>query len=66
MICDLCKHEETNGNLQCQACGATIHSPFDLAPVVPGTELALALAAELAPYFDADESLTSKSKADPK
>jgi len=53
MRCDLCDREETNGNLLCQSCAEMI-PPFGLAPPVPGTELAQALAAELAPYLAAD------------
>lgn len=53
MRCDLCDREETNGNLLCQRCAEMI-PPFGLAPPVPGTELAQALAAELAPYLAAD------------
>ena len=53
MRCDLCDREETNGNLLCQGCADMI-PPFALAAPVPGTELALALAAELAPYLAAD------------
>jgi hypothetical protein len=54
MKCELCKHNETNGTLLCQACTALIHPPFDRAYPTPGTELARALAAELAPYLYAD------------
>jgi hypothetical protein len=50
---DLCGREETNGNLLCQSCADMI-SPFALAPPAPGTELALAVVAELAPYLAAD------------
>lgn len=53
MRCDLCDREVTNGNLLCQSCADMI-PPFGLAPPVLGTELALALAAELAPYLATD------------
>lgn len=53
MRCDLCDREVTNGNPLCQSCADMI-PPFGLAPPVLGTELALALAAELAPYLATD------------
>jgi len=52
MRCDLCNREVTNGDLLCQRC-ADVIPPFAFAPPVPGSELALALAAELAPYLNA-------------
>jgi hypothetical protein len=53
MRCDLCDREETNGNLLCQTCADVIPA-FALAPPLPGTELARALTAELAPYLATD------------
>ncbi len=53
MRCDLCNREVTHGNPLCQRCADMI-PPFAFAPPVPGSELALALAAELAPYLTAD------------
>lgn len=50
MKCELCNREETNGDLLCERCAGMI-PPFALAPPAPGTELAQALAAELAPYL---------------
>ena len=52
MRCDLCNREVTNDDLLCQRC-ADVIPPFAFAPPVPGSELALALAAELAPYLNA-------------
>jgi hypothetical protein len=53
MRCDLCNREVTNVDLMCQNCADMI-PPFALTPPVPGTELALALTAELAPYLTAE------------
>ena len=53
MRCDLCNREVTDGSLLCQRC-ADVIPPFAFAAPVPGSELALALAAELAPYLTAD------------
>lgn len=50
MKCELCNREETNGNLLCESCADMI-PPFVLAQPALGTELAQALAAELAPYL---------------
>jgi hypothetical protein len=50
--CYLCNQEETNGNVLCQACAELIDPLFNLVPAGYGTELARALAAELAPYLD--------------
>lgn len=52
MKCDLSMQQGTNDNRLRHAWVEMIRSPFDLAPVIPGTKEALALAAELAPYFD--------------
>ena len=53
MRCGPVDREETNGNLRCQSCADMI-PPFALPPPIPGTELSLALAAELAPCLAAD------------
>lgn len=53
MTCELCNREVTSGDLLCQSCADMI-PPFALAPPVPGTELALALATEMAPYLTAE------------
>jgi len=53
MKCDLCNLETTDGELLCDHCAAMI-PPFALDPPRPGTELAMALAVELAPYLIAD------------
>jgi hypothetical protein len=53
MKCELCNREVTSGDLLCQTCADMI-PPFALAPPVPGTALALALATELAPYLTAE------------
>jgi len=53
MKCDLCNFEATDGELLCDGCAAMI-PPFALDPPTPGTELAMALAVELAPYLVAD------------
>ncbi len=50
---DLRGREGTNGNLLGQNC-ADMMPPFALAPPAPGTELALAVVAELAPYLAED------------
>jgi hypothetical protein len=52
MKCDLSMEQRTNDNRLRHAWVEMIRSPFDLAPITPGTKEALALAAELAPYFD--------------
>ena len=54
MKCDLCNQKETYGNLLCQSCAEMVSPPFCLAPAGPGTELARTMAAELAPYLDAE------------
>lgn len=53
MKCDLCNLETTDGELLCHSC-ATMIPPFALDPPTCGTELALALAVELAPYLVGD------------
>jgi hypothetical protein len=53
MKCELCNREVTSGDLLCQSCADMI-PPFALAPPVPGTALALALATEMAPYLTAE------------
>jgi hypothetical protein len=49
MKCDRC-NQETNGNVLCPACSELIPH-FNPAAATYGTELARALAAELAPYL---------------
>ena len=53
MKCDLCNFEAADGELLCNSCAAMI-PPFALDPPTPGTELATALAVELAPYLVVD------------
>ena len=53
MRCDLCHAEVTNDFPLCQSCAEMI-PPFTLPSAAAGTELALELATELAPYLVED------------
>jgi len=50
MKCDLCNCNQADAGMLCATCADMI-PPYALNPPAPGTELALALAVELAPYL---------------